>query len=270
MMAAINWEAWKFVASSAIEILILFGLMYAVLRSLQGTRGAGILRGLVFVMVLALLLVLVLVGVLKLHRIQFLATGGLFAWVLVAMVVLFQPEIRRVFMRLGEYPLMRWFLKADASVISEVVTAADRLSKLKMGGLIAIQREVSLSSYVEGSTKVDAAVSADLLVTFFWPGSPLHDGGVVIAHDRIVAAGCLFPLTESEESLYLLGTRHRAAIGVTEETDAIAVVISEETGQISAAYKGHITRGLDPEGLRRLLETAAAEAPALEQRRTQA
>jgi diadenylate cyclase len=267
MMFAINWE---FIGSAAVEILILFGLMYAVLRSLQGTRGAGILRGLVFVMILALLVILVLVGVLRLYRIQFLATGGLFAWVLVAVVVLFQPEIRRVFLRLGEYPLMRWFLKADSSVISEVVTAADRLSKLKMGGLIAMQREVSLESYIEGSTKVDAAVSADLIVTIFWPGSPLHDGAVVISHDRIVAAGCLFPLTESQESLYLLGTRHRAAIGVTEDTDAIAVVVSEETGQISAAYGGHITRGLDLDGLRRLLETAAAESPALEQRRTQA
>lgn len=267
MMLAVNWE---FISSAAIEILILFALMYAVLRSLQGTRGAGILRGLVFVMVLALLVILVLVGVLGMYRIQFLATGGLFAWVLVAIVVLFQPEIRRVFMRLGEYPLMRWFLKADSSVISEIVAAADRLAKLKMGGLIAIQREISLSGYIEGGTKVDAAVSADLLVTIFWPGSPLHDGGVVIAHDRTVAAGCLFPLTESQESLYSLGTRHRAAIGVTEETDAIAVVVSEETGQISAAYKGHLTKGLDPDGLRRLLETAAAETPALEQRRSQA
>lgn len=259
MNAALNWQI---VGPAAIEILILFGILYAVMRFLQGTRGAGILRGLAFVMVTALLILLVLVDKLSLHRIEFLAHGG-FAWMFVAILVLFQPEIRRVFIRLGEYPLIRWFLPSDPTIIEEVVAAAERLSRLKMGGLIAIQRETGLASYVEGGKRLDALVSADLLINIFWPGSPLHDGAVVIANDRIVAAGCLFPLTESIETASGTGTRHRAGVGVTEESDAVAVIVSEETGRISAAFRGNLTKGLDGKGLQHLLEAIITESNTL-------
>lgn len=246
------------IGSFAVEILILFVVTYLLLRFLQGTRGAGIIRGLAFFMVFAATLLLVLVGWLELYRLRFLASEG-FAWVLVAMLVLFQPEFRRVLIRLGEYPLMRWFFRADSSVMDEVVNAAVRLSKLKVGALIALQREVGLGSFTEGGKRLNAEVSSDLMVTIFWPGTPLHDGAVVIANDRLIAAGCLFPLTENIEGVGPLGTRHRAALGVTEESDAIAVVVSEETGTISAAYRGKLTRDMDRKGLLRLLEEAAAE-----------
>lgn len=252
------------IGSALIEILILFLLVYSLLRFLQGTRGAGMLRGLTFFMVFALLLLLVLVGTLHLYRIKFLASEG-FAWILVAIIVLFQPEFRRVLIRLGEYPLVRWFIRPESSVIDEVVAASERLSRLKIGGLIAIQREVSLGAYVEGGRRLNAKVSADLLVNIFWPGSPLHDGAVVIANDQIAAAGCLFALSENVGADPALGTRHRAAVGVTEESDAVAVVVSEETGTISAAYRGRLVRDLDPKGLRALLEDALAETPMLQE-----
>jgi diadenylate cyclase len=267
MTPMLNIISWDLVGSAVVEILVLFGVIYAILRFLQGTPGAGLLRGFAVVLIGAMIVVLIAVGTLHLYRIQYLASG-VFAWVMIVLIVLFQPEFRRAFTRLGEYPLMRWFMKPDSSVIAEVSEAAIRLSKLKMGAIVTLQREVGLGAYAEGGTRLDAAVTADLLVSIFWPGSPLHDGAVIVANDRIVAAGCLFPLTETHESTQILGTRHRAAIGVTEESDAISVVVSEETGQVSVAYRGRLTRGLDVDGLQRVLEAAVAETTPLHREKT--
>ncbi|MGD2174537.1 MAG: DNA integrity scanning protein DisA nucleotide-binding domain protein, partial [Candidatus Brocadiaceae bacterium] len=133
------------------------------------------------------------------------------------------------------------------------------LSRDRVGGLIAIEREVGLRGYVEGGVRLDAELSADLIKTIFWPGTPLHDGAIVVRQQRIAAAGCLFPLTDNPQFSRELGTRHRAGIGITEESDAAAVIVSEETGRVSLAVGGTLQRNLDEKSLRRALEELAAE-----------
>jgi len=251
----------KFILPSAIELFLLFLAMYYLLRFLQGTRGAGILRGLVFMIALAVLVLPLLVSWLQLNRLVFLVQAR-FGWMVAALIVLFQPEFRQALIRLGEAPLMRWFLKAESPVVAEVARAAGRLADLGFGALIVLQREVGLGSYIEGGRRLEAEVSADLLVALFWPNSPLHDGAVIIRGHRIAAAGCLLPLSDNPSLSPSLGTRHRAAIGITEESDAVAVVVSEETRTISVAYRGQLTRGLSPTELQRVLEEIARESAA--------
>ena len=147
----------------------------------------------------------------------------------------------------------------ESALIEELIRAVSNLSKEKIGALIAIEREISLGTYVEGGVFIDAEVKADLIDTVFWPGSALHDGAIVIQNERIAAAGCLFPLTENPEISKRLGTRHRAAIGLTEETDAVTVVVSEETGNISVGVRGHLERDLDRDSLRRILRELLTE-----------
>jgi diadenylate cyclase len=252
-------DTLKFLLSALIEIGLLFVVLYFLLRFLHGTRGAGILRGLLFMIAFAILVLPLLVGWLGLNRLMFLAQERL-GWVLAALIVLFQPEFRRALMRLGEAPMMRWFFKTESPVVAEVVRAAGRLSELGYGGLIALEREIGLGAYIEGGRKLDSEVSADLLVSIFWPNSPLHDGAVVIRGNRIAAAGCLFPLSDSPSLATSLGTRHRAGMGVTEESDAIAIIISEETRGISLAYRGQLRRELSRSGLQRLLDEIALES----------
>ena len=244
---------------AAVEILIIYLVIYGTLRFLQGTRGAGVLRGLVFFVVLAILFVLVCVKTLKLSRIEYLL-GPAILGVLIPVIVLFQPEFRRVLVRLGEAPLFRWFFKTDSPMMQEVIRAAQELAGQKFGALIAIEGEVGLGTYVEGGVRVDAEIKSELLVNIFWPGAPLHDGAVVIRGNRITAAGCLFPLTENPGVSRNLGTRHRAAIGVTEESDALAVVVSEETQEVSIAYRGRLMKNLDAAGMERVFKEVAAES----------
>jgi diadenylate cyclase len=151
------------------------------------------------------------------------------------------------------------FLKRENVVIDEIVTAASRLAKDKIGALIAVEREIGLGSFIEGGVYIDAEVSADLIDAVFWPGSALHDGAIIIQSGRIAAAGCLLPLTDNPEVSKRLGTRHRAAIGLTEETDAITVVVSEETGKISLGVRGHLEQDLDRESLRKIMRELLTE-----------
>lgn len=242
----------------ALEIFLIYLLIYAVLRFMQGTRGAGIVRGLAFFVVIFFAVLSIVVDRLELYRIDWVMKTFL-PMILIYVVVLFQPEFRRALMRLGQNPLVGYFFKQEGGVTSEIVEAAVSMSKNKIGALIAIEREVGLNTFVEGGVRLDAEVSAPLLNTIFWPGTPLHDGAVVIQERRLAAAGCLFPLTENPNVSKSLGTRHRAAIGLTEETDAICVVVSEETGTISVAMRGQLRRELDAESLRRVLEECAVE-----------
>ena len=247
---------WRF--KPVLEIFLIFLLIYAVLRFMQGTRGAGIVRGLAFFVVLFFVLLSIIVDRLELYRIDWVMRQFL-PLILVYIVILFQPEFRRALMRLGQTPFVGFFFKSETGITGEIVEAAVSMSKNKIGALIALEREVGLNTFVEGGVRLDSEVTASLLNTIFWPGTPLHDGAVIVQERRLAAAGCLFPLTENPNVSKALGTRHRAAIGLTEETDAICVVVSEETGAISVAMRGQILRGLDAESLRKVLEESAVE-----------
>jgi len=242
----------------AIEIFLIFLVIYTVLRFLQGTRGAGILKGLALIFGVAAVIVLVITQTLALRRIDFLLKE-FFTVSVFLLLIIFQPEIRRALMRLGQNPFVGVFLKRETVLIEEIVTAASRLSKDKIGALMAVEREIGLGSFVEGGVYIDAEVNADLIDAVFWPGSALHDGAVIIQNGRIAAAGCLFPLTDNPEVSKRLGTRHRAAIGLTEETDAVTVVVSEETGKISLGVRGHLEQDLDRESLRKILRELLTE-----------
>jgi diadenylate cyclase len=232
-----------------IEILILTAMMYFVFRLFKGTRGSAILSGLIILFVF-------LFAVTSLSNLDVLnwLLSKLMLYISLAVVVIFQPEIRRVLARLGRQPWRNNGMSSQATLVDPIMQAVMILSKRKIGALIAIEREIGTRAIQDTGTKMHSSVSAELLATLFFPHTPLHDGGVIISGDSICAAGCLFPLSQQEEQSKL-GTRHRAAIGITEETDAVVVVVSEETGAISIAYNGKIRRGLEEERLRRMLSS---------------
>jgi diadenylate cyclase len=222
-------------------------MFYYVLLFIAGTRGAQVLSGLVVLFVSLISLTFVF----KLDTLGWILQR-LSALLAVALLVIFQPEIRRALAELGT----RQFFsagQAERSITDILVRSALQLSEQKIGAIIAVERSVALRHVQETGWPLDAIPTPELIGSIFFPHTPLHDGGVVIKGDRIVAAGCLFPLTQRGELSSQLGTRHRAAIGLTEESDAVVLVVSEETGTISIAYKGRLRRGLDEERLRRVL-----------------
>jgi diadenylate cyclase len=234
-----------------VEIFVLAAMFYYVFRLFKGTRGAAILSGLIIVY-----------G--ALYAITVLSHLDILNWLLsrlmlylsLAFVVIFQPEIRRVLSKLGRQPMWRSNgIASQKSLVEPIMQAVLLLSKRKIGALIAIERDIGTRALQDTGTRINSSVSWELLATIFFPHTPLHDGGVIISGDRMCAAGCLFPLSQKEELSKMLGTRHRAAIGITEETDAIVIVVSEETGAISIAYNGRLRRGLEEERLRRVLSS---------------
>lgn len=236
--------------SLLVQWLLIGGVIYLVVRFLRGTRGARLLRGIAFV----LIALYVVIGLLsdKLGAIQVLAdrAAGVIAF---AIIVVFQPELRRAIMRLGETSLFRGFSRLVSEEIEQLVEAAMFLSKRKIGALIAIEREVGLGGLAESGTRVNADLTAPLLNTIFWPNSPLHDLGVIISGGKVAWAGVQFPLAEEGTLERELGSRHRAAVGMSQESDAVVLVVSEETGDISIAERGQLFRKLTPEALRGLL-----------------
>jgi len=236
-----------------IEIVLIFLPVYWMLKFMQGTIGAGILRGLALLLVGSLVFLAVVSRGLQLDNITWLAKGFLL-FTPIYIVILFHPELRRALIRIGQNPLIGRLLKSEISVTSEIVDAAIILSKNKIGGLIAVERDVGLGTFIERGIKIEGQLSSELIVTIFWPGTPLHDGAVVVRGSEVVAAGCLFPLTEKADFGIPVGTRHRAAIGITEQSDAVCVVVSEETGGISVAVEGQITHDLDKIALRKVIE----------------
>ncbi len=243
-----------FPLESLIEILIIYLIIYTFLRFMEGTRGEGILKGIALLILMVPILVTIIADSFNvLDRlvviIRFFAAAAI-----PALVIIVQPELRRALVRLGQTRIFGMFLKGEAEgMVEEIVKAAFRMSRRKIGALIAMEREVGLQNYIERGTEIDACVSCELLTTIFFPGSDLHDGAVVIQKERVAAAGCLFPLSESPSLGAVLGTRHRAALGITEESDAIVVVVSEETGVVSFVHRGKMERGLNVEQLRTLL-----------------
>lgn len=233
-----------------LEIIILAGLLYFVFRLFKGTRGSAILSGLI-------VLFSALIAITHLSNLDVLnwILSKLMLYITLAVVVIFQPEIRRVLARLGRQPWRANGMSSQKNLVEPILQAVKVLSKRKIGALIAIEREIGMRAIQDTGTKMNSQVSAELLATLFFPHTPLHDGGVIISGDQIRAAGCLFPLSQREELSKMLGTRHRAAIGITEETDAVVVVVSEETGAISFAYNGKLRRGLGEDRLRRVLSS---------------
>ncbi len=235
---------WK----SVLEITFIWVLIYFMIRFLQGTRAVQVLTGLIILVV-----IFNVAKILELSTINWVLTK-LFAVGVLAFLILFQPELRRGLARIGQNTIFNPFLKKGGTV-DEVVESSQRMSKMKRGALIAIEREAGLKNYIESGIPIDAKISAELLMTIFATNTPTHDGAVVIEGDRIASAGSLFPLSQNPTLSRSLGTRHRAAIGLTEETDAVVVVVSEETGAISVSVYGKLTRDLDEEGLKRVLKS---------------
>lgn len=235
------------------EILILSVVFYFILGAVRGTRGAGILKGIVFLFIVTFLGALFLAENFHLENIQRMLTWLLSGSAL-AIIVLFAPELRRGLSHLAQSRILSPFLRTQSiGIIDELVNAAVRLSKSRIGALVAIERDVGLGEYVEHGCRIDAALTSELLESLFYPGSALHDGAVIVQHDRVAAAGCLLPLTDDTSLSKSMGTRHRAAIGISEETDAIALVVSEETGRISVAVKGKLAGDLTRESLEKVL-----------------
>jgi diadenylate cyclase len=239
-------------ARAALEIGIFFVLFLGIFWFMRGTRGENILKGIATILLASFFALFYFAQVLSLERVNSLLEK-LFSTSVIGLIIIFQPELRRGLVRLGENPFVKLFIRSEVNTIDEVVESVVRLAKKKVGALIAVEREISLGTYIEGGVKVDAEVRSELIDTIFFPGSALHDGAIVIQDQRIAAAGCLFPLTDNPSISKALGTRHRAAIGLTEETDAVTIVVSEETGQISVGVDGELHRNLDKEGLEGIL-----------------
>lgn len=235
-----------------IELLLIGVVVYTTLRFLQGTRGARLMRGVGVVLVCSFILVRMLAEKYHWERIEFLYQYFLLAVFLITLIV-FQQELRRGLMRIGEKMwFARLFKKVDRT-IEPIVLAASALSKKRIGALIAIERFTGLGAITESGVLLDARLSPELLSTIFWPGSALHDMGVVVKQDTVVAAGCQFPLAESGDLDRALGSRHRAAVGLSQESDAVIVLVSEETGTISIAHDGSLERAVEPSALRERL-----------------
>ena len=231
----------------ALEIFILTVVIYKTLHYLRGARGASVLAGIT----IALLALTWLSKQLRLDVLNWLLTG-IWGTVGAAVVIIFQPELRRAFAQLGSFSFFKG--KRQREVLTEIVNAASNMARRKCGALMVIERRIGLQNLVDDSVKLDIKVNAMILESIFYPNSPLHDGAVIIRDDRIVAARAILPLTRAENISIRLGTRHRASLGISEETDAVTVVVSEETGAISVACRGVLYRDLSPEELANYLE----------------
>jgi diadenylate cyclase len=237
----------------AVEILILAVGIYYALNFMRGSRGAPVVTG--FLMVW---LTLALVSrVLDLEVLRWLL-GTASAFFAVAVLVIFQPEIRRMLARVGSLELFA-SAREQRESIEVIIQTVERLSDVRIGALIAIEQGVQLREAVESGIEVDCAATPEMLETIFFPNNAIHDGGVILKGDRIAYAACIFPLTRRQDLNKSLGTRHRAAIGLSEETDAVIVAVSEETGSISFAFRGELTRGVSLEELRAFLTSVLVQ-----------
>jgi diadenylate cyclase len=240
-----------------IEILVVAFVLYRVLLLIQGTRAAQMLIGIV-----VLVLVYAVAWLAKLSMITYLLQL-VFTYGAFAALIIFQPELRAGLAHLGQSRVTRFFRRMEEVEVAEEVTeAVERLTRSGIGAIIVLEREMVLGDYIQSGSEMQAKVSADLLATIFTPYSPLHDGAVIIRGDTIIGAGCILPLSQAPLADRSLGTRHRAAIGLSEETDALVIVVSEETSTISIALGGVLTRNLSPSQLRDLVSGRPARATA--------
>ena len=251
------WEQLQFLRlgwTDLIEILIVTFLLYRLLVMIQRTRAIQIMLGVIllaFTYGVARLLDLILIRTLL---------EAVFQYGAIAALVVFQPELRGAPARLGQSPLIRAFQKLEGSrAVEEVIEATERLARARHGAILAIEQEVSLEEYAETGSHIEAPVTAEMLVTIFTPYSPLHDGAVLIAGDKIRSAGAILPLTQSRIQDRSIGTRHRAALGLSEETDAIIIVVSEETAQVAVARDGMLEQAVSVDRLREIVSGLGSE-----------
>ena len=238
----------SFTWRDVIDVLVVAFIAYFLLRLIRGTRAVQMVLGL-----LAIFLVSEIAVALKVVALRTVLRALIF-YLPFAIIVLFAQELRRALAAFGRTPLLSLFSAYHAEeTISDIVLAMASLSTRRIGALVVLERREGLKTYIENGVRLDAAVTYDLLVTLFAPGTPLHDGAVIISGERIAAAACFLPLSLKEGLSKRFGTRHRAAIGVTEETDALAVVVSEERGTIAVARDGELLEDLDGKTLRDLL-----------------
>jgi diadenylate cyclase len=230
----------------ALDIILVAIIIYQIFLILRGTQAIWVLAGLFF-----LFLSYIGARYLELFTLEWLLDSVMKSFFLI-IIILFQADIRRVLSRIGRRALAPHGA-SEPQTMEEICEAAETLSNYRIGGLIILERQVGLSEYLEGSVRLDSLVTWELLVSIFWPHNPTHDGAVIVQGDRIVASGCLLPLTRSTTLDPTLGTRHRAAVGLTENTDALALVVSETNGQISLAQGGKIKQNLSRLQLRQEL-----------------
>ena len=233
-----------------IDVAVVAFILYQLLRLLRGTQGIQILVGLILLAVIG-----ILSTTFNLILLSWLFRNATF-FIIIAVIVMFQPELRRAFDQLGRIghigrPLSRFNSRQYNQAISEAIRATERLSMKKTGALIAFEREVGLEDYAATGVRINGEISAEMLQSIFYPNSPLHDGAVIVRGNRIIAAGCLLPLPEEGAVKERLGTRHRAALGLSLASDALVLVVSEETGGISVIEEGKISKNLDADDLRR-------------------
>src|SRR6267142_4270778 len=239
------------------DILVVSILIYEVLKLIRGTRAVQMALG-------GGVLVFLFYGSRwgHLETVNWLIRN-MVGYIVFAVIVLFQSDIRRALAHLGRAPFFRYFAKPESAeeTIEELVVAAGMLSSQRIGAIIAVERQIGLRNYIEGGIPLDARLTYDLILSIFQPKSPLHDGAVIVQEDRVAAAACFLPLTVNPKLSKELGSRHRAAIGLTEENDSVAIVVSEETGRISVVVEGQIERGLDGDELRARLRSLLLQRP---------
>jgi diadenylate cyclase len=235
-MVRLSWLSWR----NALDILAVWFILYQILLLIRGTRAFQMVIG-----VLVFLLVFFISGWLRLYTLNWLITS-FWSQIVLALLILFQPEIRKALARVGKSPLLLGIQLGDNALdIEEIVKTLQTLSRRGIGGIIVIERNTDLTEIVEVGVPLDAIISSELLVSLFLPYSPIHDGAVIIRKNRISTAGCFLPISLSPDLSRQFGTRHRAAIGITEETDAVALVVSEESSQISLVVAGRVAPQTD-------------------------
>jgi diadenylate cyclase len=245
-MSFVFWEVIK----PLLEIMILWIMIYKILVFFEGTRAYQVFKGIIY-----LIIAFLLSQILGLDTLNWLLTK-FFAISIIALVIIFQQELRHGLARLGQQHLFNFGL-AEAEIveiIEEITAATYKLARQKIGCLIAIERETKLKTYIESGISIDAQISSELIQSIFNPQSPIHDGGIITRGNRLVAASCLFPLSDNPNFSKIIGTRHRAALGITEQTDTVVIMVSEESGEISAACDGRFIPIVNRERLVNILK----------------
>ncbi|MBI3012545.1 MAG: TIGR00159 family protein [Elusimicrobia bacterium] len=255
-MAQFFSTVWNYGLKDGLDILLVAAIFYRLMLLVRGTRSVQVLLG----------ILLLAVGTLLADEVLHLtATSWLLEkfWMagIVILVIVFQPEIRTILAELGSHPLSRWIFPTHFDYVTEVTAALKECSEKRIGALIVFERDTGLKNFRETGVRIQAEVSTELILSVLHPRSPLHDGAIIITGNRIAAAGCLLPLTDDPNIARVLGTRHRAAVGLSESSDAITLVLSEETGQLSIASFGSLERNVDLSGLDSKLRELLRSAP---------
>ncbi|WP_379971350.1 diadenylate cyclase CdaA [Ectobacillus sp. sgz5001026] len=247
--------------SNVVDIALVWFVIYKLILIIRGTKAVQLLKGIIVIVV-----VRILSSLLKLHTLEWLMNQAL-TWGFLAIIIIFQPELRRALEQLGRGSLFSRGVGQEESeqetFVNEIIKAIEYMAKRRIGALISLERETGMGDYIETGIAIDAITSAELLINIFIPNTPLHDGAVIIQGDSIKAAACYLPLSESPFISKELGTRHRAAIGISEVTDSLTIVVSEETGQISVTKNSELHRSLLPGQLKEMLlkELSGNEKP---------